>query len=159
MLPAVLWADLPAWLHELLDGATVMPTGITARSPWQQRELDTRGATMVRALLAALGLLDRFAALGGGDSFAVRKPDPGHLLATLGLAGGDRDRAVLVGDHRNDVAAAHGAGIPCAFAAWGYGMPRMAEGAAAVARTPAELPTLLPALLRGHRAGEAVPTR
>ena len=34
-------------------------------------------------VLAALGLARFFAAVGGGDSFPVRKPDPAHLLATL----------------------------------------------------------------------------
>mgnify|MGYP001245786926 CR=1 FL=1 len=103
------------------------------------------GAT--RALLAALGLADRFAAIGAGDTFPVRKPDPAHVRATLAAAGGDAARAVMIGDHRNDVAAAAGAGIPCVFAAWGYGQPAMAEGAAAVARAPGELPALLEGLV------------
>ena len=81
----------------------------------------------------ALGLAPLFAAIGGGDSFPVRKPDPAHLLATLQAAGGEPAHAVMVGDHANDVAAARGAGVPCIFAAWGYGPPAMAEGAAAVA--------------------------
>lgn len=88
-----------------------------------------------RDLLAALGIGGLFDAVGGGDSFPVRKPDPAHLLATLRAAGGTPERAVMAGDHRNDVAAARGAGLPCIFAAWGYGTPEMAEGAAAVARS------------------------
>lgn len=103
------------------------------------------GAT--RALLAAIGLADRFAAIGAGDSFPVRKPDPAHVRATLATAGGDAARAVMIGDHRNDVVAAAGLGIPCVFAAWGYGPAAMAEGAAAVARAPAELPALLERLV------------
>ena len=86
-----------------------------------------------RALLDAMGLTRLLAAIGGGDSFPVRKPDPAHLLATLRLAGGAVERAVMAGDHANDVAAARGAGLPCIFAAWGYGPPAMAEGATAVA--------------------------
>ena len=39
----------------------------------------------------------------------------------------------MLGDHRNDVLAAAGAGMPCIFAAWGYGAPFMAEGSAASA--------------------------
>jgi phosphoglycolate phosphatase len=86
------------------------------------------------SLLTALGLATCFDAIGGGDSFPVRKPDPRHLLATLEAAGGSPGRAVMAGDHANDVAAASGAGIPCIFAAWGYGTPGMADGAAAVAQ-------------------------
>jgi phosphoglycolate phosphatase len=105
------------------------------------------------ALLEALGLAGRFAAVGGGDSFAMRKPDPRHLLATIAAAGGSPSRAAMVGDHRNDVLAARGAGLPCLFAAWGYGAPAMAEGAAAVAPTPTALPALLEGLLPDDRAG------
>lgn len=76
-----------------------------------------------RRLLADLGMLGRFDAIGAGDTFPVRKPDPGHLLRTLAAAGGTPARAVMIGDHRNDVVAAHGAGIPSIFALWGYGDP------------------------------------
>ena len=62
-------------------------------------------------------------------------------------AGGSPERAVMTGDHANDVKAAHGAGLPCIFAAWGYGGPAMAEGADAVARDfieAADFANLLP---------------
>jgi phosphoglycolate phosphatase len=98
-----------------------------------------------RGLLASLGIADRFAAIGGGDSFPVRKPDPGHLRATLAAAGGTADRAVMIGDHRNDVQAAAGCGLPCVFVAWGYGPPEMADGNP-VAASPADLPALLATL-------------
>jgi phosphoglycolate phosphatase len=87
------------------------------------------------------------AAIGGGDSFPVRKPDPRHMLATLGAAGGSPDRAVAVGDHANDIAAATGAGLPCIFATWGYGGPAMAAGAAATAAMFTEVPVLAHTLL------------
>ncbi len=92
-----------------------------------------------RSLLSAVGLLDMMAAVGGGDSFPVRKPDPAHLLATLAACGGDPARAVMAGDHANDVVASHGAGLPCIYAAWGYGTPDMASGSAAVAHTIEEM--------------------
>ncbi len=100
---------------------------------WKLAVCTNKPERAARALLAALGLAERFAAIGGGDSFPVRKPDPAHLLATLRAAGGDPAHAVMAGDHANDVAAARGAGVPCIFAGWGYGPLAMAEGAAAVA--------------------------
>ena len=100
-----------------------------------------------RSLLGALGFDGLFAAIGAGDSFPVRKPDPAHLLATLSAAGGTPGRAVMAGDHANDVAAARGAGVPCIFAAWGYGPPAMAEGSAAIAAEAGELPGLARRLL------------
>jgi phosphoglycolate phosphatase len=106
---------------------------------------------MARRLLDALGLLDLFAAVGGGDSFAVRKPDPGHLLATLAAAGGDKRAAVAVGDHHNDVATAAGAGIPCIFALWGYGRPPDGVTAAAQASGFSEVPQLALTLIAKPR--------
>ncbi len=95
------------------------------------------------ALLAALGLDGYFSAIGGGDSFPTRKPDPAHLRATIQAAGGDAAHAVMVGDHANDVNAAKGAGIPSIFAAWGYGTPDMATGATAIAAAPAGVLALI----------------
>ena len=100
---------------------------------WRLAVCTNKPEAAARALLAALGLDRYFAAIGGGDSYPVRKPDPAHLLATLAAAGGTVAGAVMAGDHRNDVAAAHGAGVPCIFAAWGYGPAAMGAGAEATA--------------------------
>lgn len=109
---------------------------------WRLAICTNKPEAHARRLLVALGLDHYFAAIGGGDSFPTRKPDPAHLLATIAAAGGTVASALLAGDHRNDVTAAAGAGIPCIFAAWGYGLPSMAEGAAAVATRFTELPDL-----------------
>ncbi len=100
-----------------------------------------------RLLLEALGIADRFAAIGGGDSFARHKPDPAHFLGTVALAGGDPARAVMVGDHRNDVLSATGGGAQAIFAGWGYGRPGMEAGAAAVAATADAVPGIAGGLL------------
>lgn len=109
---------------------------------WRLAVCTNKPVVAARNLLDALGIGARFAAIGGGDSFPVRKPDPAHLRATIAEAGGDAALAVMTGDHANDVAAATGLGIPCVFAGWGYGPPAMATGAAAIAATAAELPPL-----------------
>jgi phosphoglycolate phosphatase len=109
-----------------------------AAEGWRLAVCTNKPQAPARSLLAALGLDGMLAAVGGGDSFPVRKPDPRHLLATIEAAGGSPAAAVMVGDHANDVAAATGAGIPCIFAAWGYGPPAMAAGAVAVAGSFAE---------------------
>jgi phosphoglycolate phosphatase len=106
---------------------------------WRLAVCTNKPEAAARTLLAALGLAPLFAAIGGGDSFPVRKPDPAHLLATLREAGGAVEFAVMAGDHANDVAAAHGAGVKCIFAAWGYGPIAMAAGAEAVARDVPEM--------------------
>ena len=109
-----------------------------ARQGWQLAVCTNKPEHPARMLLDVLGLLPLMRAVGGGDSFPMRKPDPGHVLATLALASGMVGRAVLLGDHRNDVLSANGAGLPCIFAGWGYGAANMAEGSAAVAQTIAE---------------------
>jgi len=114
---------------------------------WKLAVCTNKPEAAARSLLAALGLATYFAAIGGGDSFPVRKPDPGHLLATLNAAGGASSCAVMAGDHANDVAAARGAGVRCIFAGWGYGPPAMADGAAAVAGDFAELVSIAQRLL------------
>lgn len=74
-----------------------------------------------RALLDALDLSRFFAAVGGGDSYPVRKPDPAHLLAVIEAADATPQRSVMVGDHHNDIHAAQRAGVRSIWARWGYG--------------------------------------
>lgn len=71
-------------------------------------------------LIEKLGLKHHFTAIAGGDTFAVRKPDPGHLTATIEKAGGDPARAVMIGDSINDILAARNAGIPSIVVPFGY---------------------------------------
>ena len=118
---------------------------------WRMAVCTNKPISPARTLLAALGLDHYFAAVGGGDSFPVRKPDPAHLLATIAAAGGDPACAVMVGDHHNDILAARGAGMPCIFAAWGYGPPDTAAHAAATALAFSEIVRLAPGLATGWR--------
>ena len=114
---------------------------------WRLAVCTNKPEAAARGVLGALNLARYFAAVGGGDSFPVRKPDPAHLLATLRAAGGEAAHAVMAGDHANDVAAARGAGLACIFVAWGYGPPAMAAGAAAIAGDFAELAVIARRLL------------
>jgi phosphoglycolate phosphatase len=121
-----------------------------AAQGWRLAVCTNKPEAPARALLRAFDLDGMICAVGGGDSFPVRKPDPRHMLATLSAAGGSPEQAVAVGDHANDVAAATGAGLPCIFAAWGYSAPAMAAGAAATAAVFTEVPELARALLDRH---------
>ncbi len=56
---------------------------------WRLAVCTNKPEAPARSLLGALRLLDMIDAIGGGDSFPVRKPDPAHLLATIARAGGD----------------------------------------------------------------------
>jgi phosphoglycolate phosphatase len=107
-------------------------TGL-ARDGWRLAVCTNKPEQAARTLLQAMGVLPLLCAVGGGDSFSALKPDPAHLLATLNLASGTSDAAVMLGDHRNDMVAARAARIPGIFAAWGYGSAGMADGSAGVA--------------------------
>jgi phosphoglycolate phosphatase len=122
----------------------VMPTLEALRAEgWRLAVCTNKPEGAARVLLDALGLTPLIAVVGAGDSFPVRKPDPAHLTATLAAAGGTADRAVMVGDHANDVAAARGAGVRCIFASWGYGPTAMAAGADAVAADITEIASVI----------------
>src|ERR1700690_1658296 len=98
-----------------------------ADAGWRLGVCTNKPEGQAHVVLAGTGREEFFAAVGGGDSFAGRKPDPRHLVGTLAAAGADPAGAVMVGDHRNDILAAQGAGMPGVFAAWGYGPSAMAE--------------------------------
>ena len=66
----------------------------------------------------AMGWQDRFAAIVGGDTLPVRKPDPAPVLAAVARAGGGA--AAFVGDSINDTDAARNAGLPCVAVTFGF---------------------------------------
>jgi phosphoglycolate phosphatase len=114
---------------------------------WTFAICTNKSTAATEALLAALDIAHWFAALGCGDTFPVRKPDPAHLAGTIEAAGGTPARAIMVGDHANDISVGKALGVPTIFAAWGYGKKEMAAGASAVAERFAALATLGPKLL------------
>lgn len=100
-------------------------------------------------LLDALGLRTRFAAVGGGGSFAANKPDPRHLLGTIDRAGGEVEAAVMVGDSATDVNAARAAAVPVIAVDWGYTeTPPSALGADILVTDLSEVPGAAAKLLK-----------
>jgi len=75
---------------------------------------------LARRLLDSLKLTDRFAAITGGDTFAVRKPHGDHILGTIEKAGGNSRNAVMIGDSVNDILAAQNASVPTIAVPFGY---------------------------------------
>lgn len=73
-----------------------------------------------RALLAELGLEDRFALVVSGDTLPRRKPDPMPLLHAARHFGVEPGDAVLIGDSANDVQAARAAGFRVVCVTYGY---------------------------------------
>ena len=77
-------------------------------------------ADLSHALLDALGLTRRFAAIVGRDSVPRSKPHPDHLLASIARAGGAMPRAIMVGDSEVDIETAQAAGVPVVAVTFGY---------------------------------------
>jgi phosphoglycolate phosphatase len=73
-----------------------------------------------RRLMAQLGFDRMIDALAGGDTFAMKKPDPGHVTGLLVALGVGAHEAVMVGDSGNDALAARGAGLPFIAVTYGY---------------------------------------
>jgi phosphoglycolate phosphatase len=71
-------------------------------------------------LLDALNLSRYFAAICGQDSFGVQKPDPQMLRLTIRRAGGEVERAIMIGDSLTDVRTAHAAKVPVIAVDFGY---------------------------------------
>lgn len=71
-----------------------------------------------RAVLDHLGLSVHFATVWGGDSLAVRKPDPAPLRAALEALG--EGPCLFVGDSEVDAQTAVAAGVPFALFTEGY---------------------------------------
>ncbi len=71
-------------------------------------------------LLQKLGLLDRFAAVCGQDTFGVQKPDPEILRRTIAAAGGKGQHAIMIGDSLTDIRTARAAAVPVIAVDFGY---------------------------------------
>lgn len=97
---------------------------------------------LTHRLLEALGWTGKFAAIVGGDTLPVRKPDPAPLHHAIALAGGGR--AVFVGDSIVDADTARAARLPFVAVSFGFSdRPVEQLGADAVIDNYVEL---LPAL-------------
>lgn len=71
-------------------------------------------------VLRALDLTQFFDAVAGGDTFPTRKPDPGHVTGTLEMLGSSPKQTIMIGDSKNDVAAASKAGLSVVAVSYGY---------------------------------------
>jgi len=100
-----------------------------------------------RRLLDALQLTPRFAAICGQDTFGVQKPDPLIFRLTVERAGGDPDRAIMVGDSITDIRTARAAKAPVVAVDFGYtDVPVARLAPDRVISSFAELPAAIAAL-------------
>lgn len=100
-------------------------------------------------ILEGLGFAGYFQVVAGGDTFSVRKPDPGHLLGVLDRLGIARDGAIMIGDSPNDITCAIEAGVRSIALSYGYSRVPPAElGADLLIDRFTDLPQAIAALSR-----------
>ncbi|MBK6005388.1 phosphoglycolate phosphatase [Ramlibacter ginsenosidimutans] len=108
--------------------------------------LTNKPGEFARALLRQKGLAHAFDCVFGGDAFERKKPDPLPLLKTCEALSTAPAATLVVGDSRNDAAAARAAHCPVVLVTYGYnhGEPVRAVDADAFVDSLAELGALLP---------------
>jgi phosphoglycolate phosphatase len=108
-----------------------------------------KSEALTMKLLDALGWRGRFAAVVGGDTLPVRKPDPAPLIEAIARAGGGR--AVFVGDSIVDADTARAAGVPFVAVSFGFSdRPVEALGADSIIGDFADLAGALERLAERH---------
>ena len=74
----------------------------------------------VPKILQSFGWQDLFSEVMGGDSLAVKKPDPTPLLHVCETLNFSVDQAVMIGDSRNDMLAGQNANMDTLGLSYGY---------------------------------------
>lgn len=103
---------------------------------------------LAEKLLKSLGIREYFSAMLGADTLLIKKPDPLHLWTTIDWMGGDRHKAVLVGDTITDLNTAKNANLDCilvSFGPEGSGVENMKPSA--LLDSYFDLPDLIDAIL------------
>jgi len=116
---------LERYAASLCEGTTLFPqlTDLLddldeARRPWGV--VTNKPEFLTHPLLRALEIFDRSAAVVGGDTLPLRKPDPAPLLHACKIGGFAAAECVYVGDAARDIEAGRRAGMATIAAAYGY---------------------------------------
>jgi phosphoglycolate phosphatase len=78
-------------------------------------------------LLKKIGIYDFFEYVSGYNTFEYCKPDPRHLLRTLEMINGAKNKSIMIGDSETDANAAKEAEIPMILLKYGYTEKRSEE--------------------------------
>ena len=78
-------------------------------------------------LLKKIGIYDFFEYVSGYNTFEYCKPDPRHLLRTIEMINGDKNKSIMIGDSETDANAAKEAEIPMILLKYGYTEKRSEE--------------------------------
>jgi len=78
-------------------------------------------------LLKKIEIYEFFEYFSGHNTFKYCKPDPRHLLRTIEMLNGDKDKSIMIGDSETDANAAKEAEIPMILLKYGYTEKRSEE--------------------------------
>ena len=78
-------------------------------------------------LLKKIEIYDFFEYVSGHNTFEYCKPDSRHLLRTIEMINGDKNKSIMVGDSETDANAAKAAEIPMILLKYGYTEKRSEE--------------------------------
>ena len=78
-------------------------------------------------LLKKIEIYDFFEYVSGHNTFEYCKPDPRHLLRTIEMINGDKNKSIMIGDSETDANAAKEAQIPMILLKYGYTEKRSEE--------------------------------
>ena len=78
-------------------------------------------------LLKKIEIYDFFEYVSGHNTFEYCKPDPRHLLRTIEILNGDKNKSIMIGDSETDANAAKEAEIPMILLKYGYTEKRSEE--------------------------------
>lgn len=119
-------AVLPPRPDSVYPGALSALTEL-AEGGWPMAVVTNKPERLARLLLDQLDLSRFFAAVVGGDTLPVRKPDRAPLDRALALVGNGHDGALMIGDSAVDAAAARAAGLRFVLFEGGYGAQDCAD--------------------------------
>ena len=78
-------------------------------------------------LLQKIGIYNFFEYVSGYNTFEYCKPDPRHLIKTIDILDGDKNKSIMIGDSETDANAAKAAEIPMILLKYGYTEKRSNE--------------------------------
>ena len=78
-------------------------------------------------LLKKIEIYEFFEYVSGHNTFEYCKPDPRHLLRTIEILNGDKNKSIMIGDSETDANAAKEAEIPMILLKYGYTEKRSEE--------------------------------
>jgi phosphoglycolate phosphatase len=114
---------LSYYREHMLDQSTLYPgvyETLERLEDFRLAVLTNKPIRFSRTMLEGLGILHRFAAVYGGNSFERKKPDPVGIFQILTDTNGQPEKTWMIGDSAVDVLTGRNAGVKTCGVSWGY---------------------------------------